>query len=228
VGMLIRTFLEAFKGKVSRNQPALILKTSHSDFSPIDKADILKRIDRITKSVKGTVPSVYLLHGDLTDDEMNSLYNHPKIKAHITLTKGEGYGRPLAEASLSEKPVLVPNWSGLTDFMQHALLLPGQLTTIHPSAVWNDVIIKESQWMTVDYGVAIAAMKSVIEDPKKYEDLGKKQAALIKTEFSYTKMCEKLDAILTARLPEFPKQVALQLPKLNKIQLPKLQPVNPS
>ena len=227
VGMLIRTFLEAFKNKTSRNQPALILKTSHSDFSPIDRADLIKRIDRICKSVKEakSLPSVYLLHGDLTDAEMNSLYNHPKIKAHITLTKGEGYGRPLAEASLSQKPIIAPNWSGLIDFMRHAILLPGQLTKVHPSAAWKDVILEESEWMTVDYGVAITAMRSVIEDPKQYEALVSKQASLVKGEFSYDKMCERLSSILGRRMPEFPKQATLQLPKLSPVQLPKLQPV---
>ena len=101
VGLLIRCFLEAFKNKASYNQPALILKTSHADFSPVDRAEIESKIKSIIRSVEGkTLPNVYLLHGDLSDQEMNALYNYPKIKAHITLTKGEGYGRPLAEASL--------------------------------------------------------------------------------------------------------------------------------
>ena len=43
------------------------------------------------------LPNVYLLHGDLTDEEMNQLYNHPKVKAHLTFTHGEGFGRPLLE-----------------------------------------------------------------------------------------------------------------------------------
>ena len=103
---LIRTFLETYKNKATKNQPALVLKTSHADFSPLDKGDLLDKVDQIYKSVavsRNKLPNVYLIHGDLTNDEMNSLYNHPKIKSHITFTKGEGYGRPLAEASLSEK-----------------------------------------------------------------------------------------------------------------------------
>lgn len=227
VGMLIRTFLEAFKGKASHNQPALILKTSHADFSPLDRQDVLKKIDAIYKSVNTTkqLPNVYLLHGDLTDEEMNSLYNHPKIKAHVTLTKGEGYGRPLAEAGLSQKPIIAPNWSGYLDFLKHGVLLPGQLTNVHPSAAWDQVILQESQWMTVDYGMAAGMMKSMVEDYKNYIDGARKQSTVIKKEFSFDSMCEKLQQILDTKVPEFPKQVQLKLPQLKKIELPKLQKV---
>jgi hypothetical protein len=156
---------------------------------------------------------------------MNSLYNHPKIKAHITLTKGEGYGRPLAEAGLSHKPIIAPNWSGYLDFLKHGVLLPGQLTNVHPSAAWDQVILQESQWMTVDYGMAAGMMKSMVEDYKNYIDGARKQSTVIKKEFSFDSMCEKLQQILDTKVPEFPKQVQLKLPQLKKIELPKLQKV---
>jgi hypothetical protein len=38
-------------------------------------------------------------------------------------------------------------------------------------------------------------------------------------------MKEKLSVVLTERVPEFPKQVQLQLPKLKKIELPKLKKI---
>ena len=73
-----------------------------------------------------------MLHGDLRDEEMNGLYNHPKVKSHVSFTHGEGFGRPLLEASLSEKPVIAPNWSGHVDFLGggNAILLPGSLNDI--------------------------------------------------------------------------------------------------
>lgn len=223
---LIRTFLEAFKNK--QKSPALILKTSHADFSPIDRINILNKIDVIRKSVKGAyrLPNIYLLHGDLHDEEINSLYNHPKVKAHITFTKGEGYGRPLAEASLSGKPVIASNWSGHIDFLQHGILLPGGLTQVHPSAAWENVILKESQWFTVDYGYALRIMQDVFENPKNYEQNAKKQATLIKKEFSLEKMKEKLMVILDKNIPEFPKAMELKLPQLKKIELPRLKRVD--
>ena len=76
---------------------------------------------------------------------MNHLYNHSKVKAHISFTKGEGYGRPLAEAC-SGKLVIAPKWSGHVDFLdpKFCILLTGQLTEVHDSAVWENVIDKGS------------------------------------------------------------------------------------
>jgi glycosyltransferase involved in cell wall biosynthesis len=224
---MIRIFLEAFKNKASHNQPALILKTSHSDFSPLDREDLLKKIDAIYKSVKDTkkLPNVYLLHGDLSDDEMNSLYNHPKVKAHITFTKGEGYGRPLAEASLSQKPIIASNWSGHLDFLKDAVLLPGQLTNVHPSAAWENVILQEAQWFSVDYGYAASTLQDVVKNYKNYTIMGKKQATNIKKGFSLDAMGDLLVSTLDKYVPEFPKQMQLKMPQLKKVQLPQLKKI---
>ena len=226
VPAMIRIFLESFKDKAQHNQPALILKTSHADFSPLDRDDLVKKVDQIYRSVSTSkkLPKTYILHGDLSDDEMNSLYNHPKVKAHLSFTKGEGYGRPLAEASLSQKVVIAPNWSGHIDFLKDAVLLPGTLTNVHPSAAWQDVILQESQWFSVDYGQASAAIKDVFDNYKKqnYIIMGKRQATNIKNNFSYSAMCTTLHSLLDKYVPE---QVQLKLPQLKKIILPQLKKI---
>jgi glycosyltransferase involved in cell wall biosynthesis len=116
-GMLIKTFLETFKGKSKK--PGLILKTSSATYSIMDREEILDKIQKIRTFIgdDGTLPNIYLFHGELEDKEVNELYNHPKVKAHVSFTKGEGYGRPLLEASISQKPVIAPNWSGHIDFL---------------------------------------------------------------------------------------------------------------
>lgn len=226
VGMLVRTFLEAFKNKAAHNQPALIIKTSGADFSTIDRDAVMHKINQIYDSVPSKmVPNVYFIHGDLTDEEMNSLYNHPKVKAHITFTRGEGFGRPLAEACMSQKPVIATNWSGHTDYLKHSVLLPGQLENVHPSAVWEKVILPESQWFTVDYGYAVGVMRHVVENYKDYLPNAKKQATFIKKEFSLDAMKEKLNGYLDKYVPEFAVQAQLKLPQLKKIELPKLKKV---
>lgn len=224
VSAMLRIFLEAFKNKASHNQPALILKTSQADFSPLDREDVLKRIDQIYRSMNTNkkLPKVYFLHGDLSDEEMNSLYNHPKVKAHLTFTKGEGFGRPLAEASLSQKVIIAPNWSGHLDFLKEAVLLPGQLTNVHPSAAWENVILQESQWFSVDYSQAASAMKDVVENYKNYELMGKKQASNVKKNFNLEAMQNLLTDILDKYVT---KRVALKLPQLKKIELPKLKSI---
>jgi len=144
----------------------------------------------------------------------------------VNLTKGEGYGRPLLEFSLTKKPIITTNWSGHTDFLnpEFTTMLPGQLTNVHPSAA-NQWLLKESQWFSIDTGHAGTTIKDMFEDYKKYIDGGKRQAHKSKTEFSWDKMKDKVDEILANNIPEFPKEVKLQLPKLKKIELPKLQKI---
>jgi hypothetical protein len=225
VGLLIKMFFEIFKNK--KDKPALILKTSQMGSSYVDREEILKKIKIIKKSINSKdLPNIYLIHGEFTDVEMNELYNHPKVKAMVNLTKGEGYGRPLLEFSLTKKPIITTNWSGHTDFLnpEFTSLIPGQLTNVHPSAA-NNWLLKESQWFSVDLGHAGTTIKDIFEDYSKYIDGAKRQAYKSKNEFSWDKMKDKVDELFTKYIPEFPKQVQLQLPKLKKIELPKLQKV---
>ena len=115
VGLLIKTFLETFKNKKSK--PALILKTMSGPATIMDRDDILKKIENIRKDISGSLPNIYFLHGEIEDEDMNHLYNHPKVKAMVSLTKGEGFGRPLLEFTRSKKPVIASNWSGHIDFL---------------------------------------------------------------------------------------------------------------
>lgn len=225
VGYMIKSFLETFKNKTQ--QPALLLKTGMGPSSYMTQEEILIKIDSIRKTVKGKLPNIYLLDGDLSDEEINALYNHYKVKAMVSLTKGEGYGRPLVEFSLIGKPIIASGWSGHMDFLNKelAIIVGGRLTKIHSSAVQNDVLIPDSEWFTPDDIEVGKAFKEVYKSYKKYEALAKKLGHLNKTNFSLEAMTNKLGALLDKSLPEFPKQVELKLPNLNlpKLDLPKLK-----
>ena len=221
VGLLIKAFLEVFKNK--KTPPALILKTSSAVSSYMDRDEILKKIQAITKTTKAnSLPNVYLLHGEFSDTEMNELYNHPKVKAMVSLTKGEGFGRPLLEFSLSKKPIITSAWSGHIDFLNREFvpLIGGNLTNVHPSAA-NDWLIKESKWFTPNHNEVGHYLKDVFENYKKYTDGAKRQAYRSKNKFSWDKMKEQVDTIFTQHIPDLPKKVELKLPNLKKINLPK-------
>ena len=226
VGLLVKAFYETFKNKM--NKPALILKTSQVSTSYYDREEILKKIKQIKKSVNSkNLPNIYLLHGDFSDEEMNEIYNHSKVKAMISLTKGEGYGRPLLEFTLTKKPLIASGWSGQLDFLDPKLtnLIGGQLTNVHPSTQ-NQFLLPESQWFAPDHGQIGHYLKDVFENYKNYTEKAKRQAFKSKNEFSYDKMKEQVDNILTNAIPEFPQEVKLTLPQLKKIELPKLQKIN--
>ena len=231
VGVLIKLFLETFKQITDRPLPALILKTSSAGFSILDREEILTKIQQLKDSVVLTgaqkLPTVYLLHGELTEKEMNTLYNHPKVKAHVSFTKGEGFGRPLLEASVSSKPVIASGWSGHMDFLRQdeAVLVGGELKNVHPSSVWENVIMAESQWFAADPQQCVNAMGAVFMDYTTFKNKAYATADRNRKQFSYESIQKRTWELLDKYVPEFPKQIPLVLPKLKKIELPKLNKV---
>jgi len=223
IGYLIKSFCETFKNKAK--QPALIIKTMQVGTSIMDRERILDKIDSIKKTVKGRLPNIYLFHGEISDEEVNQLYNHPKVKAMVSFTKGEGFGRPLLEFSLVKKPIIASGWSGHTDFLDKdsSLLVGGELKNVHKSAAQKNMILEESKWFTPNDQEAAEAMLTVFKHYKKVIINAKRQGTKNTKEFNYDKMVELLDSILSKNVPEFPKQIELTLPKL---QLPKLEKIN--
>jgi glycosyltransferase involved in cell wall biosynthesis len=190
----------------------------------MDKDSILGKIKAARQGMTGKLPNVYLIHGDLTDTEMNSLYNHPKVTCHINLTHGEGYGRPLQEASLSGKPIIASAWSGHIDFLDRdaCTLVGGKLTQVPKSAV-NKWIIGESKWFTASYTEAAACMLKVMEDPSQFDSMAKTLADRNEKKKSFPAMDEVFKKILTTYVPKFATTQEVVLPKLNLPKLKKVQ-----
>jgi glycosyltransferase involved in cell wall biosynthesis len=218
VGMLIKCFCESFNGQEER--PALVLKTSSATFSIKEREKLRKKIQNLTSSYDDP-PSIYLLFGQLSDSEMNGLYNHSKIKSMVSITKGEGFGRPLLEFSVTGKPVIASNWSGHKDFlpMDMGIMIGGSLTNVHKSAS-DDFVLTSAKWFTANYEEFIQVLRIVFE---KYDDFIERSEKLKEenTEnFSIEKVTSDFKDILTnidVRVDK-PKKVDLKIPKLTKIE----------
>jgi len=222
VGVLVQEFFNTFKNK--KQKPALILKASAGTSSYISREEILDKIRNIKKTINSNdLPNVYLINGEFSDYEMNELYNNPKVKAMVTTTKGEGFGRPLLEFSAIGKPIIASGWSGHLDFLNPSFtyLLPGNLENVHPSAA-NNWLIRESKWFQVSNNHLSKSLKEVYSKYKQFSVKGKQQKQFAKTNFSWKKMQELVESSLDRLIPEFPKQVELSLPKLNLPKLKKL------
>jgi glycosyltransferase involved in cell wall biosynthesis len=214
--MLIKCFVESFKDE-NKNKPALVLKTSSANFSVKERESFRKKIKEIVGDIKNP-PSIYLLFGDLTNKEMNDLYNHPKIKSMVSITKGEGFGRPLLEFTMTGKPVIASNWSGHKDFLSidNSIMVGGKLTEVDDSAV-DAFIIKGSKWFTANYNEVIEVLKLVKKDYNKFLTKSKILKEENKNNFSLSKMTEKFKSIITPFVV-IPQQTKLILPKLNKVK----------
>lgn len=215
IGLTIKLFYEAFKN--IKNQPALILKTSFGNSSKISKHEVFKRIHEIKKLFKkeDQLPNVYLLNSDLKNYEINKLYNHPKIKSLISLTKGEGFGRPLLEFSFIGKPIISTYWSGHVDFLKKDNILPlkGELKHVHPSSQ-NQWLIKEGKWFNVNEDETKNAFRIMFNNYKKYLSKANSQKKYVEENFTTDKMGEKLLNILNENYKPQPQFKPLVLPNI--------------
>jgi len=178
----------------------------------------------VRSTVKGNLPNIYFIHGEVNDSEINELYNHSKVKAFISLTKGEGFGRPFLEFSAVGKPIIASGWSGHMDFLksEYVRLVKGTIEKVHSSSVVKDIILNEASWFRPDDVDVARAYKDIRKNHSKYLVSAKRQASYVERNFTYNHMVDTLDNILSNNLPEFSKQVEITLPKLN---LPKLKKV---
>ena len=237
ISKLIKVFYETFANK--KKQPALILKTNGATYSILDREDILNKINSVKSHFPSEwkLPNVYLLHGDMSEVELNYLYNHPKVKSFVSFTHGEGFGRPLLEASMTGLPIITSNWSGHKDFLNRdeSILVDGKLTQVPKSVVWKDIIIEQSQWFSIDEQLAKQAMLYAFKNPLDFKNKAKKLEFDNRGKFTHKKMTILLNEIVNKYVKNIPTQVTLSLPKLKKvndvkqeipqIKLPKLKKV---
>ena len=217
VGMMIKTFCTVFKDIPKNQQPGLILKTSQAGFSVMEREGLSNKIKDITKQFGEKCPPIHLIFGDLSESELNSLYNDDKVKAMLMFTKGEGYGRPLAEFATTGKPIIVSNWSGYKDFLpeENTVYLDGELKEVHQSAQ-NNFLLKDSKWFYVNYSKAAVKVFDVYKNYKTYLKKSKGLKSNIFNNFSLSKMTEKLGEILE-KYVKVQQHVELKLPEIKKL-----------
>ena len=217
VGMMIKTFCTVFKNLPKEKQPGLILKTSTAGFSVGERESITEKINLLIKEFGDKCPPIHLIWGDLFESELNELYNDDKVKAMISFTKGEGYGRPLAEFAITGKPIVVSKWSGHLDFLpeENTVFLDGELKEIHPSAS-NQFLIKESKWFNVDYSKAAQKLFEVHKNYDSYLQKSKGLSENIKSNFTLDKMTSEFKNIIDNYVV-IKQKVELVLPELKKL-----------
>ena len=228
IGMAIKTLATVFQYLPKEKRPGIIVKTSHAGFSVIDREGTREKIDAVLSSFGDKCPSVYLIHGDLEESDMSNLYHHPKVKAMVSFAKGEGYGRPMAEFTLTGKPLIASGWSGQMDFLpsDNAVLLEGTLTNVHESAA-DQFCMKEAQWFTVNYSSAANKIYDVYNKYNSYLEKSKGLRENTLKNFTLDKMNDRFVEIVDIYVKEQPKMIPFKAPEVakQKLQLPKLNKI---
>lgn len=198
IGYTIGTFLDTFKD--TKNAPGLVLKVNGLNDSEIDRYEIVNKIQIIQDSIKykESLPPIYLLHGELSDRSLNTLYNDPRIKAMVSFTKGEGFGRSLMEFASLGKPVICSGWSGPTDFLstKHSAIVGGSLEYVHPSAS-NNYILQNAYWFTPDTQQAVFALQNMYSNYDYWKSLATTYIERIPKKYSLQRMGERLSTLLS-------------------------------
>ena len=164
----IKWFLEEF----ANDSVGLILKTNKAKNCLMDREAVFMELRSFLQSLPESKAKVYLLHGDMSDEEIHSLYKHPKVSAFLTLAHGEGFGLPIFEAAYTGIPVISPGWSGQLDFLcdenkkEQFYNVAFDIQQVPQEIVWDGVIVKESMWAVPRETSAKEQMRKCYNDIK--------------------------------------------------------------
>lgn len=163
----INWFVEEFENE----EVGLVVKTNMAKNCYMDREHVFNKVNALLANHNPERKcKVYVLHGDMTDEEMHALYRHPKINAMVALTHGEGYGLPLFEAAYTGIPVICAGWSGQLDFLtdeagnRNFYDVGFDLQPVPENVVWEGVVIKESMWAYPRETSAKSQMRKCFED----------------------------------------------------------------
>ena len=204
VGATISWFMEEF---FDNPEVGLIVKTFVKGGSRLDRKELVKVLKHTAKGFETTPKcKVYLLHGDMTEEEMHSLYQHPKIKAFVSLTHGEGFGLPHFECAYSGTPVIAPDFSGYMDFLccpkknkkgkletkPYFATVKYDLKEVHQESHWEGVIHPDFKWAYAKAASYKMRLREMYKDHSRFKSQAKKLQKWVLENFSFEQQSEKL------------------------------------
>jgi glycosyltransferase involved in cell wall biosynthesis len=191
---LVGAFIEEFR----EEDVGLVIKSNRANDSIGDKNILERHVNELVKSKGAKKCKVYLVHGTLTEAEMHGIYRHPKIKAFVTCTHGEGFGLPIFEAVNEELPVIATNWSGHLDFLSAPdkdgdvkplfAKVDFELKPVQEQFVWPGVTEKGTSWAYPSVSSLKSRMREVYKDHSRFKAWARKVSEHNKQKFEKQKV----------------------------------------
>ena len=217
VNQLVESFVQKFK---DNENVGLIIKANTAKNSLIDRNHTLANFKKTFRDLKPYKCKLYLLHGYLTDKQMAGLYTHPKVKAMISTSHGEGFGLPLFEAAYYGLPVVATNWSGHLDFLympqkqkdgkikkKHMFgKINYTMRPIQKEAVWDGVLEKDSMWAYPEAASVRMNLAKAYDENDHYKKRAKTLQKWLKKEFTEEKKYEEFLSFLEEYTTSFEKE----------------------
>lgn len=196
-GYSMKVLYEAFK---DNPDVGVIIKTNSGRNTSVDKIQVQTLFTQLQSQLKfkGSIgPKVYIMHGDMSDKEVASLYKSPKVKALLSLTRGEGFGLPILEAAASNLPVIATNWSAHTEFLNLGkwVKVEKDLIPVHQSRLDGSIFVESARWAQVKEADAISKLKKFYTASSVPKQWAKELGSSIRKEYSFESISKKYDLL---------------------------------
>ena len=206
----IQWFMEEF---IDNPDVGLIVKTFAKGGSVMDRLAIEREFKKAAALYENRKCKLYLLHGDLNEEEMHALYSHKKVNALVSLTHGEGFGLPLFEAAYSGLPVIATDWSGHLDFLckpvkdkkgkeklrPHFARVDYDLQPIPPGSVWEGVLERDSEWAYPKQGSYKMKLREVYKEYGRFKSQAKKLQKWVLENFTPEQQYSKFQELVISK-----------------------------
>lgn len=193
----LKWLFEEFKGNPD---VGVVIKTNSGKNTLIDRNVTINVIKQVIGANRNSdFPKVHLVHGDMSDEQVVSIYRHSKIKALVAATRGEGFGLPILEAAACELPIIATSWSGHMDFLKLGKFIDINYTLqeVHKSRIDGQIFLPGMKWAEVNEKDFKKRVRKFYESPSTPKDWAVSLASKVNERFAFSNIATQYDKVIS-------------------------------